>query len=78
MNTAADEPIHPTAVFFGEREAGVIPGLTKREYFAAIALQGLLSGRGGFLDKSSTQMFSNLATEYADALILALNESGEE
>ena len=45
------------------------PGLTKREYFAAIALQGILSQ-----DDSRPSDAANWAVEYADALIDALNK----
>jgi len=44
-------------------------GLTKREYFAAIALQGILSQ-----DDSRPSDAANWAVEYADALIDALNK----
>lgn len=44
------------------------PGLTKREFFAAMALQGLLaSGKPGYDAEGQ-------AVEMADLLILALNE----
>jgi hypothetical protein len=44
-------------------------GLTKREYFAAIALQGILSQHD-----SRPTYTATLAVEYADALIDALNK----
>jgi hypothetical protein len=44
-------------------------GLTKREYFAAIALQGILSQHD-----SRPSYAATLAVEYADALIDALNK----
>jgi hypothetical protein len=48
-------------------------GLTKREYFAAMAMQGLLAS------KTEKAMFferiSNDAVNMADALITALNEN---
>ena len=44
------------------------PGLTKREYFAAIALQGILSQ-----DDNGPTDAATWAVEYADALIDALN-----
>lgn len=50
-------------------------GLTKREYFAAIALQGLASmdNKGADMDQViETDAF--LSVKYADALIKALNE----
>ena len=42
-------------------------GLTKREYFAAIALQGILS-------QEFSRHAATWAVEYADALIDALNK----
>ena len=51
-------------------------GLTKREYFAAMAMQGLLSTNGSYFP--DTQFMGELAAKasvkYADALINALNE----
>jgi hypothetical protein len=44
-------------------------GLTKREYFAAVALQGILSQ-----DDSRPSDAATWAVEYADALIDALNK----
>lgn len=49
----------------------VVPGLTKREYFAAIALQGLLAGdvvKNLFPTEAACD-----ALKYADALIEELN-----
>ena len=43
-------------------------GLTKREYFAAMALKGILSQ-----DDSRPSDAATWAVEYADALIAALN-----
>lgn len=47
-------------------------GLTKREYFAGIALQGLLSA-----DKYLLHSVPTKAVQIADDLIKALNESNE-
>jgi hypothetical protein len=44
-------------------------GLTKREYFAAMAMQGILNSE--FLD---IKRFAKLAVEAADALIAELNK----
>lgn len=57
-------------------------GLTKREYFAAMAMQGILSGDVGInllnaydgLGTSSHATLAAFATRYADALIEALNK----
>lgn len=48
-------------------------GLTKREYFAALALQGLLSGP----KNESPGTAAARAVQCADALIDALGKSGE-
>lgn len=46
-------------------------GLNKREYFAAMALQGMLSG-SEFFDNG--KRFAKLAVQAADALIEELNK----
>lgn len=46
------------------------PGLSKREYFAAIALQGILSNSAEFDDRYKT--YAALAVEYADELLKRL------
>lgn len=45
-------------------------GLRKREYFAAIILQGILSGNGSIFEDAN----ADLAIKQADALIEALNK----
>jgi hypothetical protein len=78
MKTYPNDPINPTPIAGGDNyvvSANIItttvPGLTKREYFAAIAMQGLisnsLSGRGpnGCAEDS---------VKFADALIKELNK----
>ena len=51
-------------------------GLSKREYFAAIALQGLLSSSQLEIPDNvqPTVVVPELAVEYADGLIQALGE----
>lgn len=51
-------------------------GLTKREYFAILALQGLLADTGSFFpDQQGTgQLAAQAAVKYADALIAELNK----
>lgn len=63
---------------FGAYEDELIKGLTKREYFAAMALQGLLSNGDGpadvwIADKGMGPV-AQMAVECADALIKALNK----
>lgn len=47
-------------------------GLTKREYFAAMALQGLLTDDS--LSNRSCKFMAEAACDYADALIKQLND----
>lgn len=51
-------------------------GLTKREYFAAIAMQGLLSTNGSYFPDSQNtgDLTATASVKYADALIEALNK----
>lgn len=49
------------------------PGLTKRELFAAMALQGLLAG-GQPKNPDESKEISPLAVAYADALIYELSK----
>lgn len=51
-------------------------GLTKREYFAAMALQALASidNKGSNMDQV-IELDSLLSVKYADSLIKALNET---
>jgi hypothetical protein len=51
-------------------------GLTKREYFAAVALQGLIAFPGTFFGKTdrSPEDMAVLAVYSADRLIEALNK----
>jgi hypothetical protein len=51
---------------------GTAPGLTKREYFAAVALQGLLA-----FEPASINVIVPDAVEYADALLAALERKPE-
>lgn len=59
-------------------------GLTKREYFAALALQGILASRelqeclyrdAALSNVSGSQVLVNEAVEQADALITELNKT---
>jgi hypothetical protein len=51
------------------------PGLTKREYFAAMALQGFTSKL--YPDGASFTEYAEFAVEAADALIDALNQEAK-
>ncbi|MCL6568324.1 MAG: hypothetical protein K6T35_05470 [Meiothermus silvanus] len=55
----------------GEDRVFVLSGLTKRELFAALALQGILAGQ---LAQQANKPLPELAVEAADSLIEALNK----
>jgi hypothetical protein len=50
-------------------------GLTKRELFAALALQGILAGE---LARQAEKSLAEMAVEAADSLIEALNKSPKQ
>lgn len=64
------EPAFPTQMWDEEnKEATWLDGgLTKREYFAGLAMQGMVS-RGPYLPKEMVE-----AIKYADALLLELEK----
>jgi hypothetical protein len=64
----------PNAPAFTTSLEQVYQGLTKREYFAAMALQGILSNASGIKDEAHWCKF---AVIYADALIAELNKEKE-
>ena len=51
---------------------GMTRGLTKREYFAALAMQGLLAEEGP-AQRESIPIFAEWAVAIADGLVKALN-----
>jgi hypothetical protein len=69
---------------FGQYAPEFHEGLTKREEFAARAMQGILSNSGGVIQannmtgtgwcNSNAQDLANLAVECADALLKALEK----
>ena len=68
MTTYKDDQAFPISGF---------RGLTKREYFAGLALQGVLATYAGENCLPKPEMAGNDALLYADALIAALNGTGE-
>jgi hypothetical protein len=74
--TNANDPLHPLS--WTSRPDGVPElntlnkGLTKREYFAAMSLQGLLAHGWNVHEYKDSAIH---ATKAADALINALNET---
>ena len=77
MKTNRDDPIDwsqfctPVTLKDGTRFKGVSPGLTKREWFAGLAMQSICQDRTAIYDVRS---IAKGAVEYADALIEELNK----
>lgn len=64
---------------------GVIPsgicvdtGITKREYFAALAMQGMLANSRDSVLMAHTKQIAKMAVAQADALIEELNDETKE
>lgn len=80
--TDKSEPAFPGPVQFSDYDATIIgEGLTKREYFAALAMQGLFASEivtQAISEESSNTGFNTLmaraACSMADALIEELNK----
>ena len=60
----------------GTIQHDVYSGLTKREYFAGLAMQGLLASDNLFYT-DKPKIFSSLAVKYADALLAELEAEQE-
>ena len=76
MKTIPTDLAHP--VTMDNSHTDIIGGLTKREYFAGLAMQGLISAQAPFSDiGSDTMLGGKFVAEqsliYADALIAQLN-----
>lgn len=68
----AEQPAYPLKFVSAEYGEGSYTGLSKREYLAAIALQGFIS-----LGRGNTREMAEAAVMAADALIKEL-EKGKE
>ena len=64
-------PIYDTNEFNGQRFISEI-GLTKREYFAAMAMQGMTSN-----NSITVETVAAWAVQYADALLAELGKEGK-
>jgi hypothetical protein len=73
---------HDSATGFMSSESGPNPGLTKREHFAAMAMQGFIASQHTWrnwrwkpcMAAMPPAQAAKLAVEYADALIAELNK----
>lgn len=63
--TCPEDPVFPT-----ENHAAILDGMTKREYFAAMAMQGLVA----YTDNWKPDTVACMARQHADALIAELNK----
>lgn len=70
MSINGDDPAFPTVYQDVDGVTYTISGLTKREHFAALAMQGIAANGE---DLYATDV-AQLAVMYADRLIAALNE----
>lgn len=78
MKIYANEPAIPHTYEeevgdYGMKQQQVYNGLSKREYFAAMAMQGILSDQT-YVRPNSTEEVSRCAVAMADALIAELNK----
>ncbi|WP_285011238.1 hypothetical protein [Pedobacter faecalis] len=75
MNTQPHDPVNPAPHVNqdGTVQYDANTGLTKREIFAAMAMQGILSDQT-YLQPNQSEDIAERAVTLADALIKALNE----
>lgn len=70
----ANEAVHPYEVvkhyYGGGMEESCVPGITLREHFAAMAMQGFMCR--AHLETNSQHAVAALSVIYADALLAAL------
>lgn len=74
MKTEPNEPIGFGSYEAVESARGISEGLTKREYFAAMAMQGLCASGANDFNCDHVKHIANIAVTQADALINALNK----
>jgi len=73
MKTELKDVIHPDTSINGKLVLN--GGLTKREYFSAMAMQGYLSCYAGTGTNPNIETVTKRAVEYADALIKELENN---
>jgi hypothetical protein len=75
QQTKGNDPISATQEYHSKNFGVVLAktGLTKREYFAAMAMQGIC-GNSSLAEISSYNSFAEWSVQQADALIEALNK----
>ena len=78
MQTRKNDSAHPCIHEDGCGSFTAELGLTKHEYFAALALQGILSNSSLDQEDYNPANYANLAIEAAEILIIQLNKSNSE
>ena len=71
--TTAGSPLNPQVLKFGDGSEIVNMGLTKREYFAAMAMQGMCA-HSSLTKILAYENIAEWSVKQADALIEALNK----
>jgi hypothetical protein len=76
MKAKATDPINATLIIgpYGQ-VTGKHYGLTKREHFAGLAMQGLLACTQHNIDRTHVDELTNTSVIIADALIAELNKT---
>lgn len=67
----ADQPIHP----FLTNEGVNLEGLTKREYFAGLAMRGIISSTNLNLSKEEADVIASQSIQFADSLLKQLEKT---
>jgi hypothetical protein len=70
----AHEPAFPSTHDNNDGGLQHLPGMTKREYFAAMAMQGLLSSWTGPIGQPQQQHCAELSVTIADELLKQLEK----
>lgn len=73
----ASEPAFPIVASTGDPRDGVYTasGLTKREWFAGMALQGMIASCVDASEFPDRDVIAKIAYEYADAMLRATGET---
>jgi hypothetical protein len=74
MKTNPNAPARPGAEFYDEKQIGSYEGLTIRQHFASMAMQGLLANDEIVPNVEGYEYCALISVKVADALIDALNK----
>jgi hypothetical protein len=76
MSTEANQPAFPVLAFDKAGDESYVRGLSKREYFAGLAMQGILANNYYKYSQSEDEceVLARVAANFADALIKELSK----